>query len=123
MTTYKMLLAKWNCASKTFHSWVTSNHLKLNCDKTDSIVFHAKISVVGSSLYFKCRMTLYLYLYLLQSGTSVPLFDRHFFFQYLHVENVCRSANWKLRSIGLMRKYLDQGSCEVLARICYFKTN
>ena len=31
-----------------------------------------------------------------------------------HVEITCKSANWKLRNISLMRKYLDQKSCKVL---------
>ncbi|KAJ8022384.1 hypothetical protein HOLleu_37264 [Holothuria leucospilota] len=31
-----------------------------------------------------------------------------------HVETFCRSANWQLRNISLLRKYLDDKTCEML---------
>ena len=40
-------------------------------------------------------------------------FDTHLSFKK-RVEITCKSANWKLRNISLMRKYLDQKSCKVL---------
>ena len=40
-------------------------------------------------------------------------FDQHLSMES-HINHLCRSANWQLRNISLLRNYLDDKTCEIL---------
>ena len=96
---------------KEVHEWLSSNQLKLNCDKTEAIVFRSKYSTEQR------------YPSLLVGGATVLpssvvknlgcVLDTHLTLSN-HVDFVCKSANWKMRNISLMRRFLDQHTCGIL---------
>ncbi|PIK52476.1 hypothetical protein BSL78_10634 [Apostichopus japonicus] len=94
------------------NTWLTTNQLKLNCDKTEFIVFRSRFSEVTPNFppltVGKDSINI--------SSTVRNLgayFDQTMSLEN-HVTNLCRSANWQLRKISLMRNYLDNKTCEIL---------
>ena len=94
------------------NKWLTIHQLKLNCDKTECIVFRSKFLsanpdfpplAVGDDLIYASNNVRNLGAYFDQNLTM----DKH-------VDTFCRSANWQLRNISLLRKYLDDKTCEML---------
>ena len=94
------------------NKWLTIHQLKLNCDKTECIVFRSKFLAanpdfppltVGNDLIYVSNNVKNLGAFFDQNLTM----DKH-------VDTFCRSANWQLRNIGLLRKYLDDKTCEML---------
>lgn len=94
------------------NKWLTIHQLKLNCDKTECIVFRSKFSttnpifppiVVGDDLIYASENV----------KNLGAVFDQNLTMDK-HVETFCRSANWQLRNISLLRKYLDDKTCEML---------
>ncbi|PIK35351.1 hypothetical protein BSL78_27825 [Apostichopus japonicus] len=91
------------------NTWLTTNQLKLNCDKTEFIVFRSRFSEVTPNFppltVGKDSINI--------SSTVRNLgayFDQTMSLEN-HVTNLCRSANWQLRKISLMRNYLDNKTC------------
>ena len=94
------------------NKWLTTHQLKLNCDKTEFIVFHSRfsnITPVFPSLSVGSDTV--------NISTTVrdlgAFFDRTMSLEH-HVLTLCRSANWQLRRISRLRKYLDNKTCEIL---------
>ena len=94
------------------NNWLTTNQLKLNCGKTKFTVFRSRFSDIT---------TVFPPLNVGNDSITISSFVRNlgaYFDQTMsldkHVFNFCRSANWKLRKISLMRSYLDNKTCEIL---------
>ena len=92
-------------------AWMIDHHLKLNEEKTEFVVFSTKrksiipykpIAIGKSSIYPS------------ESARNLGVyFDKFMNFDH-HLNKVCRSANYQLRKISLMRKYLNKKSAETL---------
>ena len=93
-------------------TWLTNNQLKLNCDKTEFVVFRSRFSNVTPTF-----PTLNVGGEQIHISSTVrnlgAYFDQTMTLDH-HVTNLCRSANWQLRKISRLRKYLDNKSCEIL---------
>lgn len=94
------------------NKWVTLNRLKLNCGKTKSIVFRSKFAeldltfpplIVGNDLIYHSEFV----------RNLGAIFDCNLTLER-HINKFCQSANWQLRNIGLMRRYIDNKTCEIL---------
>ena len=98
-------LAKLQRCLNDIKSWMSSNFLRLNSDKTEVIVFgpkHLRNGLTGFTL---------------ASSTAVKnlgvIFDQDMSFKQ-HINQVCKTAFFHLRNISKIRSILSQGDAEKL---------
>ena len=91
--------------------WMSRNHLKLNDNKSEHLVFHTRHSprpdisnvIVGEegvTPTASCR------------NIGVVFNDTLTF--ETHINSVCKTSFWHLRNIWMIRTYLDKSSLEIL---------
>lgn len=101
-----------NCVNE-IKSWMASNFLKLNDDKTEIIILSKPANFKNDKL----NISILIGDSEVRSSEHVRnlgvIFDRTINLGK-HVNNVCKNANYQLRNIGLNRKYLDKNSTKAL---------
>ena len=112
---------KWDDISSSIEAciadistWMNSNMLKLNKDKTEFIVFSSKQHVkktenlcikVGSS-YINSSM----------SVRNLGLILDNTLGMEKQVNSICKSCYYQIRNIGLIRKYINDETCKTLVQ-------
>ena len=115
--------AKISDCMKEYERWMACNKLKLNQNKFEFIIFHT-----CHSNFSRADFSL-----TLESGLFLPssevknlgvILDERLTMEK-HVNAVCRGCHYNLRSIGRIRRYLDDKACQslvsslVLSRLDY----
>ena len=94
--------------------WMKLNHLKLNMDKTEFIIFGSPHNIKNQA-----AVNLQVKNITVASTTSVRnlgvLFDAALTMNN-HVSHLCKTLNFQLRNISRIRKYLDIESCHHIVR-------
>ncbi|KAJ8038375.1 hypothetical protein HOLleu_15784 [Holothuria leucospilota] len=98
--------------------WLATNQLKLNCKKTEFIVFQSRFSDVAPT--FPTLNVGGEPIHISSTVRNLGAYFDHTMTLEHHVTNLCRSANWQLRKISRMRKYLDNKSCEILVHAHHY---
>ena len=84
--------------------WLTLHQLKVNCYKTECIVFRSKFTVINP--IFPPLLVGNDVIYGSKSVKNLgALLDQNLTLEK-HIDNLCCSANWQLRKIRLLWKYI-----------------
>ena len=105
-------IEKLKCCIAEISQWMSNNKLKLNEDKTEVIIFKTprsrqdicvdEISLSGSSIKVS------------QSVRNIgAIFDETLAMSD-HISSICKSANFHLRNIARIRKFISEDSCKIL---------
>jgi hypothetical protein len=99
-------------AIKEIHTWMTDNFLKLNSDKTELLFFGSRNSL--SKLNIPTIQINDCSIIPTTSARNLGAqFDNHMNMNN-HVNSVCKSANFHIRNISSIRKYLNEGTTKHL---------
>jgi hypothetical protein len=103
---------KVQCCVSDIKSWMTAKKLKLNEEKTEVLML--------SSPYYKDKLTIRDFKVDTATVTATPsarnigvIFDNHLNMKP-QINAICRSANYHLRNIGAVRKFLSSDACKKL---------
>ena len=93
-------------------SWMTANRLKLNGGKTE--ILHITSKFARSSSTVDSLMIGSDCVHTVSSARNLGVTLDNHLSMASHVNNICRAANFALRKIGQIRKYLDPATAEKL---------
>jgi hypothetical protein len=105
-------ITKLELCIKDVNNWMTVNKLKLNGSKTEILHLSSKFS--RKSIPIDHLQIDSDSVQAVSSARNLGVTFDNQLCMSTHVNNVCRAANFALRKIGQVRKFLDQGSAERL---------
>ena len=92
------------------------NLLKLDQDKTELVVVSSKFRIRPSLEYVRVRDE---FIALKSSTRNLGVIMDNCFCMEQHVKKICSEANYHLRNISKIRKYLTQHSAEILIQYTF----
>ena len=105
------VLPKLETCIRDILSWSTTNHLKLNPDKTEVLHF---VSRFRDTLQLDCISIGDSQIRPAQRAKNLGVIFQNDLSLSQHINNVCRSASFALHKIGQLRQYLDTQTTEKL---------
>ena len=92
------------------------NLLKLNQDKTELVVISSKFRIRPNLEYVRVRDE---FIALKSPTRNLGVIMDNCFCMEQHVKKICSEANYHLRNISKIRKYLTQHSAEILIQYTF----